>query len=67
MIIWGESMEDKIRLSKRGDDGYKVISVRLREGTLEKIDQAAGTTNRSRNEVINIILDHGVEMLEIEE
>lgn len=60
-------MNDKIKLSKRGDDGYKVISVRLREGTLEKIDQAAGMTNRSRNEVINIILDHGVQVLEIEE
>ncbi len=66
MMIWGETMEDKIKLSKRGDDGYKVISVRLREGTLEKIDQAAGATNRSRNEVINIILEHGVQVLEIE-
>lgn len=56
-----------IRLSKRGDDGFKVISVRLREGVLEQIDQAAGRTNRSRNEVINIILEHGVTLLEIEE
>ncbi len=67
MMVWGEMMnKDVIKLSKRGDDGYKVISVRLRERTLEKIDQAAGATNRSRNEVINIILDHGVEILEIE-
>ncbi len=66
-MVWGEMMnKDVIKLSKRGDDGYKVISVRLRERTLEKIDQAAGETNRSRNEVINIILDHGVEILEIE-
>ncbi len=66
-MVWGERMnKDVIKLSKRGDDGYKVISVRLRERTLEKIDQAAGETNRSRNEVINIILDHGVEILEIE-
>lgn len=56
-----------IRLSKRGDDGFKVISVRLREGVLEQIDQAAGRANRSRNEVINIILEHGVTLLEIEE
>lgn len=66
-MVRGEMMDkDVIKLSKRGDDGYKVISVRLRERTLEKIDQAAGATNRSRNEVINIILDHGVEILEIE-
>jgi len=59
--------KDIIRLSKRGDDGYKVISVRLKENTLRRIDEAAGKTNRSRNEVINIILDHGVTVLEIEE
>lgn len=59
--------KDVIRLSKRGDDGFKVISVRLREGVLAQIDQAAGRTNRSRNEVINIILEHGVTLLEIEE
>ncbi|WP_251449367.1 ribbon-helix-helix protein, CopG family [Vermiculatibacterium agrestimuris] len=58
---------DTIRLSKRGDDGYKVISVRLKEPTLKRIDEAAGKTNRSRNEIINIILDHGVDILEIEE
>ena len=29
----------KIKISKKGDDGYKVISVRIREGTLETIDQ----------------------------
>lgn len=59
--------KDTIRLSKRGDDGYKVISVRIKEPTLKRIDEAAGKTNRSRNEVINIMLDHGVEILEIEE
>jgi len=58
---------DTIKLSRRGDDGYKVISVRLKEGTLSKIDEAAGKTNRSRNEIINIMLDHGVEILEIED
>ena len=58
---------DTIKLSRRGDDGYKVISVRIKEGTLQKIDEAAGKTNRSRNEIINIMLDHGVEILEIED
>lgn len=58
---------DTIKLSKRGDDGYKVISVRLREPTLKRIDEAAGKTNRSRNEIINIMLEHGVDILEIED
>ena len=59
--------KDTIKLSKRGEDGYKVISVRIKEPTLSRIDEAVGKTNRSRNEVINIMLDHGVDILEIEE
>lgn len=59
--------KDTIKLSKRGEDGYKVISVRIKEPTLCRIDEAAGKTNRSRNEVINIMLEHGVDILEIEE
>ena len=59
--------KDIIRLSKRGDGGYKVISARIKESTLKRIDEAAGKTNRSRNEIINIMLDHGVDILEIEE
>lgn len=59
--------KDTIKLSKRGEDGYKVISVRIKDSTLKRIDEAAGQTNRSRNEVINIMLDHGVTIWEIEE
>lgn len=67
-MVWGERMKtDKIKLSKRGDDGYRVISVRIRENTLARIDEAADRANRSRNEVVNLILDHGVDLLEIEE
>lgn len=57
----------KIKISKKGDDGYKVISVRIREGTLETIDGISKQTNRSRNEVINILLENAVGDIEIEE
>lgn len=59
--------KDVIRVTKRGDDGHRVISLRLKEETLRKIDEFAGKTNRSRNEIINILLDHGVELLKVEE
>lgn len=59
--------KDMIRVTKRGDDGHRVISLRLKEETLRKIDEFAGKTNRSRNEIINILLDHGVELLKVEE
>ena len=57
----------KIKITKKGDDGYKVISVRIREGTLETIDGISKQTNRSRNEVINILLENAAGDIEIEE
>jgi len=42
-----------IKINKKGDDGYKVISVRIKEGTLNKIDDLSDKSNRSRNELIN--------------
>ena len=49
-------MSNIIKISKKGDGGYKIISVRIKEGTLEKIDNLSGESNRSRNEIINILL-----------
>ena len=53
-------------IKRRGDDGYRVISVRIQEDTLAEIDRLAAETNRSRNELINLILAHGVKHIEIE-
>ena len=55
-----------IKIKKRGDDGYKTISVRMKEGVLEKIDQLAQESNRSRNELINIILESSIDDVEID-
>ena len=54
-----------IRINKKGDDGYKAISVRIKEGVLNKIDDLAQESNRSRNELINIILESSVDDVEI--
>lgn len=58
-------MSSIIKISKKGDDGYKIISVRIKEGTLEKIDNLSGESNRSRNEIINILLENSVGEVEI--
>lgn len=55
-----------IKISKKGDDGYKIISVRIKEGTLEKIDKLSKDSNRSRNELINIILESSIDDVEID-
>lgn len=54
-----------IKINKKGEDGYKIISVRIKEGTLKKIDDLSKESNRSRNELINIILENSVDDVEI--
>lgn len=53
-------------IKKRGEDGNKVISIRIREDLLAELDRASSETNISRNELINIILRHGLDNLKIE-
>ena len=55
-----------LNIKKRGEDGSKVISVRIKEDILAQLDKIAHESNYSRNELINIILRHGVENIEIE-
>lgn len=60
-------MDDNVlKIKRRGEDGYKVISVRIKEETLAELDRIAAETNYSRNELINLILSHGVKNIEIE-
>ena len=49
----------------RGDDGYKVFSVRLKDDMVARLDRMADETNRSRNELISLLLAFAVENCEI--
>lgn len=53
-------------IKKRGDDGSRIITVRIKEDTLAELDKIASESNYSRNELINLILAHGVKNIEIE-
>ena len=57
---------DPLIIKKRVDDGNRIITVRIREDTLAELDRLAAESNRSRNELINLILAHGVKNIEIE-
>lgn len=57
---------EPLKIKRKGEDGNKVITVRIREDTLSELDRLASETNRSRNELINIILSYGVKNIEIE-
>lgn len=64
-------MAGEIRITKkqprRGDDGHKVVSVSMREDTLERLDRLSERTNRSRNELINLLLESAMDIVKIEE
>lgn len=58
-------MNEPLKLKRRGEDGSRVITVRIKEDTLSALDTLAAESNYSRNELINIILRHGVDNIEI--
>lgn len=63
----GEEIRIKKKSPYRGDDGHKVVSVRMRDELLEKLDELAEKTNRSRNELINLLLQSAIKLVKIEE
>ncbi len=64
-------MAKKLQITKKsnlkGDDGYKTFSVRIKEETVQKLEEISQQTKRSRNELINIMLEFGIENCEIKE
>ena len=57
---------EPLKIKKRGEDGTRIITVRIREETLIALDKIAAEANYSRNELINLILTHGIENIIIE-
>lgn len=64
-------MAEEIKITKKavrkGDDGYKIISVRMKEELLERLEELSAKTNRSRNELINLLLDSAVDIVKVED
>lgn len=63
-------MAEEIKITKkthqRGDDGYKVISVRMKDEMIAELEILSSETNRSRNELINILLQYALKNVKIE-
>lgn len=62
-----DEIKIKKKVAKRGDDGYKVVSVRMRDELIARLDKLSADTNRSRNELINILLESAIDIVKIEE
>lgn len=62
-------MAEEIKITKKaprkGDDGYKVVSVRMKDETIAQLDELSTQTDRSRNELINLLLESAIPMVKI--
>lgn len=64
-------MAEEIRITKktarRGDDGYKIVSVRMKDEMIARLDELSVKTNRSRNELINMLLEAAMDIVKVED
>lgn len=51
----------------KGNDGYKIFSIRIKESLVENIDTISLKTGHSRNELIGILLEYAITHCRIEE
>ncbi len=61
-------MKEKLIINKKslkGEDGYKTFSIRIKEDTVSRLDKLSTETNRSRNELINILIDYAIDNCEV--
>lgn len=61
-------MNEKLIINKKslkGEDGYKTFSIRIKDETVANLDRLSEETNRSRNELINILLDFAIKNSEV--
>ena len=61
---------DSIIVSKRGfkgEDNARIISIRIKLELLEVLERLSNQSNRSRNEIINILLTEAAKFVVIQE
>ena len=55
------------KTERKGEDGYKIVSVRMKEELVDQLDDLSAKTNRSRNELINLLLREAITIVSVEE
>ncbi len=51
----------------KGEDGYKVFSIRIKEDLVRRVDDVSRKTGRSRNELIGTFIEYALERCKIEQ
>ena len=58
--------DEMLTIKVRGDDGFRNITVRISNRTLQGIEDIVKQTGRSRNEIISLMLDFALSRIKIE-
>ncbi len=61
-------MNEKLIINKKtlkGEDGYKTFSIRIKNESVSRLEMLATQTGRSRNELINLLLDFAMDHCEV--
>lgn len=62
-------MHETLKISKRNransKNGYKMFNAKVKDSTIDALNMISKETNRSRNEIVNMILDFGIANLEV--
>lgn len=71
MIEWRCGMKNENLVIKpkkaKGEDGYKVFSIRIKEEIVTQIDDISARTGHSRNELISTFLEFALDRCVVEE
>lgn len=61
-------MEELVIKAKRskGEDGYRVFSVRIREDLVRQLDAIAAEMRRSRNELVGMLVEYSLQHYKVE-
>ena len=51
----------------KGEDGHKILSIRIKDDTVARLDDIAAKTGRSRNEIIGMFLEYALDNSIIDE
>ena len=62
-----EEIKIKRKVPRKGDDGYKIVSVRMKDELIDRLDTLSAQSNRSRNEIINLLLESAITIVKIED
>lgn len=72
-VVWlkGDNITEEIKIKKKYNrkehDIYKIVSVRMKEDMIGQLDELSVQTNRSRNELINILMESAIRIVKVEE